>query len=80
MSKYGKGLNKEIYLAVNNGELATTFGISEVREFIKRKGWNVPDSYINVCLANGAAENHSLAYKKYFRSIGDGVYTLAKDY
>jgi len=76
MPKYGRGLNKEIYLAVKSGEIATIFGIGEVRAFIKRKGWNAPDSYINVCLANAAAENHSLTYKKYFKSIGNGVYTI----
>lgn len=77
MAKYGKGLNKEIYLSVKSGEITEPFGISEVKELVNIKGWNVPDSYINVCLANAASENHSPTYRKYFESVGDGKYIIS---
>lgn len=77
LAKYGRGLNKEIYLAVKSGEINEPFGIEEVKELVNRKGWNVPDSYINVCLANGSSKNHSLTYKKYFKSTGEGKYIIS---
>ncbi|CCQ93867.1 conserved hypothetical protein [[Clostridium] ultunense Esp] len=77
MTKYGRGLNREIYLAVKSGEIVEPFGILEVKEFVNRKGWSVPDSYINVCLANAASKNHSPTYKKYFESIGEGKYIIS---
>jgi hypothetical protein len=76
MTKYGQGLNKEISKAVKSGEILEPFGIAEVRSFIIAKGWEIPDTYINVCLANGASGTHSLTYKKYFKSVGDGKYVV----
>lgn len=77
MAKYGRGLNKEIYLAVKSGEVVEPFGIAEIKEFVNRRGWSVPKNYINVCLANAASKNHSPTYKKYFKSVGEGQYIIS---
>ena len=76
LPKYGSGLNKEVFLAVKAGEISEPFCIKDIKTFIDKRGWDVPEKYINVCLANAAAENHSLTYKKYFRAFGDGQYKL----
>lgn len=35
------------------------------------------DTYIVVCLANGASDKHSKMYKKYYKPIGNGMYKLS---
>lgn len=79
MSKYGQGLNKEICKAVKAGIILEPFGIMDVRNFAIMQGWNIPDTYINVCLANGASVTHSPTYKKYFKSVGNGEYIVRKN-
>lgn len=76
MVKYGKGLNYEIAMAVKRGVIVQPFKIIDVKKFVKNKDWNIPDTYLNVCLANGTSESHSLNYKKYFKAVGDGKYIL----
>ncbi|QZY56654.1 hypothetical protein [Crassaminicella profunda] len=80
MPKYGRGLNREIVGAVNIGMILEPFSINEVREFVEKRKWGVTDNYLNVCLANGSSLEHSLTYKKYFVSLGDGKYRLVQDY
>ena len=80
MPKYGRGLNREIVEAVNRGEMSEPFGIRDVKEFARRRGWNVPDSYSNVALANAASPEHSQMYKKYFYQVGEGRYRLREEF
>lgn len=80
MSKYGKGLNREIVYAVNTGIIKEPFSVSDIKKFIKDRNWDVPQSYLNACLANGSSKSHSLTYKKYFESLGEGEYKLAPKY
>jgi hypothetical protein len=56
--------------------------VREVRGLVKRKGWTPepPEEYIVVTLANGASEIHSPTYKKYFISVGEGLYNLREQY
>ncbi len=82
MPKYGRGLNREVVAAVNKGSITEPFTVREVRRLIKEKGWKPepPEVYIVVALANGASENHSPTYKKYFLSAGEGLYRLRTKY
>jgi hypothetical protein len=79
MPKYGKGLNYEIALAVQKGEINQPFNVNDVKKYTQSQNWLVPISYLNVCLANGSSENHSQTYKKYFENVGDGKYILKKE-
>jgi hypothetical protein len=80
MAKYGRGLNREIVGAVNNGVISEPFGIPEIRQFTTSRGWDVPETYVNVTLANASSEEHSITYKKYFYATGNGAYRLRPDY
>jgi hypothetical protein len=82
MPKYGRGLNREIVAAVNNGYISEPFSVKQVRWLIKEKVWHPEqtEQYIVVTLVNGANDNHSPTYKKYFFSIGDGLYKVRSQY
>jgi hypothetical protein len=82
MPKYGRGLNREVVAAVNRGSITEPFSVREVRRMIKKKGWKPKPSekYVVVALANGASDNHSHTYKKYFLSVGEGLYKLRSEY
>jgi hypothetical protein len=78
MAKYGRGLNREIVAAVNMGIIAEPFSIKDIRKMIKLSNWKPEPSenHINVTLSNGANEQHSITYKKYFICVGDGQYKV----
>lgn len=78
MPKYGKGLNYEITLAVKKGLIAEPFNLNDIKKYVNDQNWAVPNSYLNVCLANGSSEAHSKTYKKYFKNVGAGKYILNK--
>ena len=59
MPKYGRGLNRVIVIGVNRGWVPEPFNISSVKRLVAEKGWAVPETYINVALANGASTEHS---------------------
>jgi len=82
MPKYGRGLNRELVGAVNAGMVEEPFSTSEVRKLVQLKNWypSPTDSYINVALSNGSSPDHSLTYKKYFISLGNGKYRLRESY
>ena len=82
MAKYGRGLNRELVAAVNSGIVSEPFTVSDVRKVIREKGWKPepPEEYVVVALSNGASEDHSYTYKKYFRSLGDGRYMLRPEF
>jgi len=82
MPKYGRGLNREVVAAVNEAFITEPFTVREVRRLIKHKGWKPepPEEYVVVALANGASDNHSPTYKKYFLSTGEGLYELRGEY
>ena len=80
MPKYGRGLNREILGAVNLGLLSEPFGVSDIKHFANKRGWNVPETYLNVSLANGTSGKHSLTYRKYFVSVGNGRYKLGPSF
>ena len=77
MAKYGDGFGIEFARAVKIGLIHQPFTTQDVKWFAQYKGWNPPEQYMNVLLANGSSENHSLSYKKYFRSMGNGQYVLS---
>jgi hypothetical protein len=82
MAKYGRGLNREVVAAVNNGSIREPFTVEDVRHLIRGKRWNPPPTanHVVVTLANGASDSHSDTYKKYFRTLGDGQYRLRDRY
>lgn len=82
MPKYGRGLNRELVGAVNAGEIREPFCISDVKKLIALKKWEPPptQAYINVTLSNASSPDHSLTYKKYFISLGNGQYKLRDAY
>jgi hypothetical protein len=82
MSKYGRGLNREVVAAINNGSINEPFSVREVRRLIRERGWNPPptEKYIAVTMANGASDDHSFTYVKYFHSDGNGFYSLRPEY
>jgi hypothetical protein len=77
VAKYGRGLGIEFAEAVRTGRVKEPFGIRDVRAFANSRGWNPPDTYINVLLANSSAETHSPTYRKLFVSLGEGMYALS---
>ena len=80
MPKYGDGLNREIVRAVNRENMDEPFSVIDVRRFAKQRGWEVKESFITTCLANGSNEQYSHTYRKYFRQLGNGRYELAHNY
>jgi hypothetical protein len=80
MAKYGRGLNREVVGAVNQGIINEPFSVAEVRQFIIEKGWAVPENYIIVCLSNGSSYSHSPTYKKYFNALQNGKYKVSPIY
>ncbi len=80
MAKYGRGLNREIVAAINNKIINEPFDVNSVSHLVSLKGWDVPDSYVDVALANASSEAHSSTYKKYFVSLGNGKYKLVDLY
>ena len=80
MPKYGRGLNREIVGAVNRGVLAEPLTTEKIRTFALSMGWNIPESYILVALANGTSSEHSLSYQKYFDALGDGKYKVKRQF
>ena len=80
MAKYGRGLNIEIVGAVNRGEIKEPFSVADVKKFAISQGWDIPITYLNVSLANGASPDHSKTYKKYFVALGDGMYKVGSIY
>lgn len=77
MPKYGRGLNIEFAHAVKEGVVKEPFATCDVENFALSMGWKPSPHYISVLLPNGASEEHSLTYKKYFVSVGNGYYTLS---
>jgi len=82
MTKFGRGLNREIVAEVNSGTIMEPFCITDVKNIIRRKAWAPAptDKYVNSCLADGASEDHSPSYKKYFEYVGEGKYRVRGAY
>ena len=80
MPRYDRGLNREIVSAVNQGIIQEPFSVEQVKSFTKSRGWEVPDTYLNVCLANAASNQHSATYTKYFLALGNGKYKVKQEY
>jgi len=78
-SKYGEGLREEIIKAINNGELIEPISTQMIKQFCKSRGWNVPDNYANVFLANSSSQQHSNNYDKCFKKIGENQYVLTDE-
>ena len=80
--RYGRGLNREVVAAVNCGFVSEPFSTKDVRKLIEHKGWKPkpPETYVKVTLSGGASDKHSIIYKKYFVSVGDGLYKLRPKY
>ena len=78
MAKYGDGFGIEFVRAVKQGLIKEPFTTQDVKWFAQYKGWDIPDHYVNVLLANGSSPNHSLNYKKYFEAQHDGEYILSE--
>lgn len=80
MSKFGRGLNREIVGAVNRGELAEPLTTAAVLEFALTRGWAVRDTHLRVTLANAASSGHSPTYRKYFEAVGRGQYRVRREF
>ena len=82
IAKYGRGLNREIVAAVNAGLIREPFSTKDIRKLIKAKKWEPgpTENHINVTLANAASDKHSVTYRKYLISVGNGKYELRKQY
>lgn len=78
MKKFGDGLNIEFVRAAKAGRIHEPFSTEDVAKFAEENGWNPSPRYIDVMLANGSSLTHSLTYKKYFLSIGNGQYVLSE--
>jgi len=77
MPKYGRGLGKEIFFAARDGRITQPFSVEDCREFSKSKGWDVPENYIKVVLANSeVGRKHSPTYKNYFIRVSEGKYRV----
>ena len=61
MTKYVRGLNREIVAAVNTGELTEPLTIVSVQALVHHRRWAVTDQFITLALVNAASETHSNA-------------------
>ena len=76
-SKYGRGLGREIFEAAKAGKLSQPFDVATCREFVRKRGWNPPESYIRVVLANSeVSRSHSETYFDYFVRVDEGKYKI----
>ena len=81
MPKYGKGLGREIYEAVKRGEITQPFNVADCRRFTVKKGWEIPEKYLRVALANSEVNrDHSETYKNYFVRVSEGMYVINKSH
>ncbi len=82
MSKFGRGLNREVVAAVNSGSISEPFGVRDVRLLIGEKGWypEPSEKYVSARLANGSKDNSCSTLKKYFYSLGGDMYKLRSEY
>jgi hypothetical protein len=80
MARYGRGLNREIVGAVNQGIIDEPFSVADIRHFAQKCGWNIPENYLIGSLAKASGQDRSFAYKKYFQSLGNGQYQLVGKY
>jgi len=75
MPKYGKGLGKEIYNAVLKGDISEPFTVNDCRKYTRTRGWDIPETYLRVLLANSEKNRtHSSTYKSYFSRVSEGKY------
>jgi len=56
MPKYGKGLGQEIFEAAKSGVILQPFNVEACRKYALSKGWDVPNSYLRVVLANSEVD------------------------
>lgn len=80
MAKFGRGLNREIVAAVNIGDLREPLTTASVRQFVHDRGWKATDNHVLVTLANAASDDHSPTYRKYFYTVGRGLYRVRDEY
>ena len=80
MAKYGRGLNREIVGAVNQGIIDEPFSGTDIRHFAQKCGWNIPKKTLIGSLAKASSQDHNLTLKKYFQSLGNGQYQLVGKY
>lgn len=80
MARYGRGLNREIVGAVNQGIIDEPFSVVDIRHFAQKCGRNIPENYLIVSLANASSQDHRFTHKKYFQSLGNGQYQLIGKY
>lgn len=80
MTKFGRGLNREVVAAVNRGEIEEPFSVQAVRDLVARRGWPVRENHLLVTLANAASDEHSPTYRKYFVASRRGHYRLRDAY
>ena len=80
VSKFGRGLNREIVGAVNRGELTEPLTTQAVREFALKRGWAVRETHLRVTLANATSSGHSPTYRKYFEAVGRGQYRVRTEF
>ena len=77
MAKYGRGLGREIYEAVRRGIIPQPFRVTDCREYILSRGWDVPETYLRVVLSNSEVHReHSETYKNYFIRVDRGLYRI----
>lgn len=77
-ARYGRGLGRELIAAVNAGEIAEPFGTDELRRLIAKRGWDVPETTVNVFLNNSS--NDYATNGKYFVRVGPGKFKLRPEY
>ena len=80
MVKYGRGLNREIVGALNQGIIDEPFSVADIRHFAQQSGWNISENYLIHSLAKASSQDHRFIYKKYFQSLGHGQYQLVGKY
>lgn len=78
MSKFGDGLGIELVRAIKSGRISEPFTRNDVEKFVEEQGWTPSGNYVAVILANSSSPTHSLTYKKYFTSLGNGQYVLSE--
>jgi hypothetical protein len=80
MSKYGRGLNREIVAAINSGIIQEPFSVAQIMKLIKIKQWNPQPSLldINVNLSNASSKVQSPTDEKYYPEPASILTLLAR--
>lgn len=74
------GLSNEIVKAVVNGEIIEPITFIKIKNYCNKKEIAATVNQMRVILSNGSENTHSPNYKKYFKKVGYGKYSILPEF